>query len=107
MANPQTNVDPTNTTNEEEISQSLMKIQNTNLRLLPTVDQYLEQLRMLIQTLNNVVLSTVLSYSFVVPMSLISLAGSTTVFNKTTKVVQFQLTNSKMRSLRGSTLYKS
>lgn len=31
MAAPNNNVDPTNTTNEEETSKPLMKIQNTNI----------------------------------------------------------------------------
>lgn len=69
MVVPQTDVDPTNTTNEEEISQPLMKIQNMNLQLLPMVHRYPEQLETLIQTLNNYVLSTTLSSSFAVPMT--------------------------------------
>ena len=63
------------------------------------VDQYPEQLHMLIQTLNNSILSTMLSDSSAVPMTWISLVGSMVVFNKTTKVVTFQLMNSKIRKL--------
>lgn len=54
---------------------------------------------MLIQTLNNFDLSTSLSSSFPVPMSWISFAGSTAVFNKSTKFITFQLKNSNMRKL--------
>ncbi|CAH1454218.1 unnamed protein product [Lactuca virosa] len=92
------NVDPT-TTNDEEITQLMMMIQNTNLRLVPTLDQYPEELRMLIQTLNNSNLSYALSSSFAIPMEWLSLSTSTTVFNKTNKVVTFQLSNSKTKKL--------
>lgn len=76
MVASNTNVDPTNTTNEEEISQPLMKIQNTNICLLLTVDQCAEQLQMLILALNHHVLSTVLSSLFGVLMTWLYLAGS-------------------------------
>ncbi|CAH1451349.1 unnamed protein product [Lactuca virosa] len=54
---------------------------------------------MLVQTLNNSVLSFALSTSFVIPMEWLSLAASTAVFNKINKVVMFQLTNSKSNNL--------
>lgn len=38
MAAPNTYVDPTTTASDKEISQPVMKIQNTNLRLLLIVD---------------------------------------------------------------------
>lgn len=46
MTTPTTNVDPSINTNDEEIYQPLLKIHSSNLRLLPTVDQYPEQLQM-------------------------------------------------------------
>ncbi|CAH1412368.1 unnamed protein product [Lactuca virosa] len=73
----------------------MIKIQNTNLRLVPTIDQYPEPIWMLVQTINNSVLSTALYSSLTVPMMWISLASSTAIFNKTTQVVTFQLRNSK------------
>ena len=54
---------------------------------------------MLIEALNHYVLSTVMSSSLSVPMTWLSLARSTTVFNKTTKVVKFQLTYKKLQKL--------
>ena len=99
MAIPTANVDPSNNTNKEEISQPLLKIQSLNLRLLPTVDQYPEQLQMLIIALNHFVLSTMLSSPLAVPRTWLSLIGSMVVFNKTTKVVTFQLTNNKWKNL--------
>lgn len=84
METPTAKVDPSNNTNEEEISQPLLKIQISNLCLLPTIDQYHEQLQMLILALNHSVLSLVLLSSFGVPMTWLSLVGSTIVFNKTT-----------------------
>lgn len=50
---------------------------------------------MLIVAINHSVLSTVMYSSFFVPMTCLSLTGSTNVFNKMTKVVTFQLTNDK------------
>lgn len=47
-------IDPT-TTNEKGVSQPMMKIQTTNVRLVPPIDQYLEPLWMLVETLNNLV----------------------------------------------------
>ncbi|CAH1443145.1 unnamed protein product [Lactuca virosa] len=38
MDDPQTTVDPITTTNEEKVSQPIMKIQNTNLLLFPMID---------------------------------------------------------------------
>ena len=98
MAAPHHTVDPT-TTNDEEVSQQMMKIQTTNLHLVPSLDQYPEALRMLFQTFNNFVLSTALSSSFAIPMEWLLIVGSTIVFNKTTKVVTFQHLNSNTKKL--------
>ncbi|CAH1435711.1 unnamed protein product [Lactuca virosa] len=98
VAAPQHIVDPT-TTNKDEVWQLMMKIQTTNLHLVPLIDQYPEPLEMLVQTPNNSVLSTTFSSLFVVSMEWLSLTGSTVVFNKTTKVVTFQLMNLKIKKL--------
>lgn len=98
MATSQHNVDPT-TTNEEEVSQPMMKIQTTNHCLVPSLDHYLKELWMFVQTLNNSVLSMTPSSSFTIPMTLLSLAASAVVFKNTTKVVSFQLSNSKIKKL--------
>lgn len=44
MAADSTNVDPSNTTNDDVISQPFLKIQSSNAHLLPTVDQNPKQL---------------------------------------------------------------
>lgn len=54
---------------------------------------------MLIVALNYFVLSIVMTYSFSVPITWLSLAGSMKMFNKTTKVVTFQLMNDKLHKL--------
>ena len=58
-----------------------------------------EVLKMLIIALNHSVLSTVMTSSFSVPMSWLSLAGSAVVFNKTSKIVTSKLTNEKKYKL--------
>lgn len=88
MAASPRNVDHT-TTNVEEVSQPMMIIQHTNLRLVPSLEAYPEELQMLIQTLNNSILSYALVALFVVPMELLSLVALIAVYNKTTKVVTF------------------
>ena len=50
---------------------------------------------MLIVALKSVVFSTAMFNSFDVPMSWLSLAGSTATYNKTMLIVTFQLTNDK------------
>lgn len=72
-----------------------MKIQSTNFRVNPDVDQYPDKLRMLIVALQIPVLSTLMFSSFSIPMSWLSLAGSTTIYNKAMKLVTFQLTSDK------------
>ena len=76
------NVDPSKTTGNAT-SQPLLKIRSTNYRVQPNVDMYPDELKMLIVALNHSVLSW------------LSLAGLTVIFNKTTKLVTFQLTNEK------------
>ena len=92
------NVDRSQTT-DDATYQPLLKIQSTNYRVQPNVDVYPKELKMLIIALNHSLLSTVMSSSFSIPMTWLSLAGLTVVFNKTTKVVIFQLTNEKNYNL--------
>ncbi|CAI9277902.1 unnamed protein product [Lactuca saligna] len=99
MAAPIGYVDPTNTTIEDTASQPLMKIQSSNLCVQCDVLKYPRELKMLIVALKHFVLSMVMSSAFSVPMTWLSLVGSTLVFNKITKVVTFQLTNEKKYKL--------
>lgn len=89
MAAPTGNFDPSNTTNEENTSHPLLKIQSTNLNLLLDVTQYPKQLEMLIVALNHSALSTIVLSSFYVPITWLSLVGSLVVFYKTMKIVIF------------------
>lgn len=98
MAASHHNVEPI-TTNDDEIPQLMINIQTTNLHLVPSLDHYLNELQMLIQTLNNSVLSFSLSATFAIPMEWLSLATSIVVFNKTIKVVIFLFLNSKTKKL--------
>lgn len=77
MATPNTIIDPSQTTNDIT-SQPLMKIQSTNFQVQADVSLYLDELKMLIVALKNFVLSKVIFDAFVVPVSCLSLAGSTT-----------------------------
>ena len=86
MAAPNVHVDPSQTT-DENTSQPLMKIQSTNCQVQPDETQYPDELKKLIVALNHSVLSTIMSTSFSVPMTWLSLTGSTVVFNKTINVV--------------------
>lgn len=88
MAIEQNFVDQFNT-NNEEISQAMMKIQHTNLGLNPSLEVYPEELHMIVLIMNNSVLNHALSSSFAILMHQLSLATSITVYNKTTKVVTF------------------
>lgn len=96
---PTGHVDPSNTTTEDATSQTSMKIQSSNFHVKLDVSKYPEELQMLIVALNHYVLSMVMSCLFSVPMTLLSLVGSTLAFNKITKVVMFQLTNEKKYKL--------
>lgn len=99
MVAPTGHVDPSNTTTEDATSQTSMKIQSSNFHVKLDVSKYPEELQMLIVALNHYVLSMVMSCLFSVPMTLLSLVGSTLAFNKITKVVMFQLTNEKKYKL--------
>lgn len=98
MAATNVNIDPSQTT-DDATSQPLLKIQSTNYRVQPYVNKYPEDLKMLIVALNHSVLSIVMLSSFSVLMTSLSLVGSTIVFNKTTKVLTFQITNEKKYKL--------
>ncbi|CAI9281406.1 unnamed protein product [Lactuca saligna] len=91
-------VDPSQKTDDAS-SQPLLKIQSSNYRVQPDVTKYPEELKMLIVSLNHSFLSSVMATSFLVPMTWLSLECSTTVFNKTSNVVTFQLTNNKKYKL--------
>lgn len=84
----QLNVDPV-TTSDEEISQPTMMVLHTNRHLYPSPDVYPNELLMIFPTLNNYILSFVLSTSFSILMEWLSLAASTALYKKTTKVVTF------------------
>ncbi|CAH1450694.1 unnamed protein product [Lactuca virosa] len=96
MAATQSNVDPV-TTNEDEISQPMMKISHTNLRLIPSLDVYPSEFHLIVQILNNFVLSFALSGKFSILMEWLSLPIFMTVFKKTTKVLTFQISSSKTK----------
>lgn len=98
-------IDPSQTINKAK-SQPLLKIQSTNYKFQPSVDAYPDELKMLIVALNNFVLSIVMSASFSILMTWLSLdkwqevqINSIVVFNKTTKIITFQLTNDKKYKL--------
>lgn len=82
-------------TTEDVSCQPIMKIQSTNYQVLGDVDAYPEGLQMFIIALQNFVLSTSMFNSFLVPLSWLSLTGSTTTYSKTMKIVTFQLVNDK------------
>lgn len=98
MAAIQHNVDQV-TTNDDDISQPMMKIMHTNIHLILSLDMYLNELQMIVQTLNTYVLSFALYGSFSILMQWLSLAASTTVYNKTTKVVTSHISSSKTKNL--------
>ncbi|CAH1426019.1 unnamed protein product [Lactuca virosa] len=98
MAATQHNFDEV-TTNEEEISQQTMKILHTNLHLIPSLDVYPNELQLIVQILNNYVLSFALSGTFSILIQWLSLVASMVVFNKSTKVVTFQLLSFKTKKL--------
>lgn len=94
MAAPNVSVDPSQTT-EYITSQPLMKIQGTNFQVKLDVSLYPKGLKMRIVSLTNFVLSTAVSSSFSVPLSWLSLAGSTTVHIMAVKIITFQMMNDK------------
>lgn len=83
------------TTNYDDISWPMMKILHSNLHFNPSLVVYPNDLQMLVQTLNNFVLSFSLSALFSIPMQWSSHAASTNVYNKKTKFVIFQMSSSK------------
>lgn len=97
MASTNVPVDPSQTT--DEASSQPLNIQGSNYRVQPGESRYPEELQMLIVSLNHSFISTVMTSSFLVPMTWLSLADSTAVFNKTSKVVTFWLTNDKKYKL--------
>ena len=72
-----------------------MMIQSTNFFVNPEVDQYPEELQMLIVALKSSVLSTAMFSSFSLPMSWLSLSCSMAVYSKAVNMVTFQLTSDK------------
>lgn len=96
MATTQSNVDPV-TTNEDEISQPMMKISHTNIQLIPSLDVYLSEFHLLFQILKYFVLSFALFGAFSIPMEWFSLVVSIVVFNKKTKVLIVHISSSKTK----------
>ncbi|CAI9260128.1 unnamed protein product [Lactuca saligna] len=77
----------------------MMKINHTNLWLNPLLDVYPKELRMIILVLNNYVLNHALLYSFATLMQWLFIAASTAIYNKTMKIVTFQLMSNKTKKL--------
>lgn len=67
MLNPSPLVDQFDTTNDIE-SIPWMKILSNNVRFHPNLAVYPDELKMMIQSLNDFVLAYALYYSFVVPI---------------------------------------
>lgn len=88
MITAQPVVDHFNTTGEG-VYDPQIKIQSNNVWFNPNVVVYPEELKMLIQFLNNLVLAHALTSSFSIPMSWLSLVCSTDVYNKDMEVVTF------------------
>lgn len=72
-----------------------MKIPINNYQVDGDVTVYPEELKMLIITLKHSVLSIAMFNSFEVPISWLSMAGSTTSYSKTVDTVTFNLINEK------------
>ncbi|CAH1435831.1 unnamed protein product [Lactuca virosa] len=98
MSTGNTVVDQFNT-NDEEISQPTMKIQSKNLWFNPLIKDYLEELKMILQVMNDSILTHALTASFAIPMKWLYLVASTAVYNRTIEIVTFQLTSSKSKQL--------
>lgn len=94
MAIEQHIVDQFNT-KEEEVSQSMMKIQHTNMWLNPLLDAYSEELQIIMLVLNNSILHHDLSSIFAIPMQWLSLATSTVMYNKTMNTFTFKFMSNK------------
>ena len=82
----------TNTT-YEIASQPIMKIQSTKYQVDGDVSMYPEELKMLIVALQHLGLATVMFNDFDVPMSWLSVSGSTASYIKATDVITFNLVN--------------
>ena len=84
----------TNTT-DKVASQPIMKIQSTNYQVEADVLMYPEELKIVIVALQHAGLATAMFNAFDVPMSWLSMAGSTATYNKALDVVTFNLVNDK------------
>ena len=94
MGNPADVVAPSQTTDDAS-SQTIMKIQSTNYQVEGDISLYPEELKMLIVALKNSILSTAMFNLFAVPLSWLSLAGSTANYSKAMDVITFILVNEK------------
>ena len=84
-----------NSTTEEIASHPMIKIQSNNYQVESNASLYPEDLKMLIVALKRSVLATVMFKSFAVPITWLSMAASTTSFNKGTYILTFNLVNEK------------
>lgn len=95
----QTNIVDQSNTNVEEISQPTMKIERNDICFNPLLNNYLDELQMLVQVLNDFVLNHALSASFGIPTMWLSLGASAAIYNRTTGLVTFQLSSNKTTKL--------
>lgn len=86
-------------TNDEEISQPTLKIQHNNLWFNPLINDHPDELKMLVQVMNDSVLTYTLTALFAIPMKWLSLVDSTVVYNRTTELVTFHVTSNKTKRL--------
>lgn len=94
MANP-AHADVPSQTTKYVSSQPIMKIQSTKYQVEGDVSLYPEALQMLIVALKHSVLSTAMFNSVDVPLSWLSLVGSTTTYIIAMDVTTFNLVNDK------------
>ncbi|CAI9282258.1 unnamed protein product [Lactuca saligna] len=76
-----------------------MKIPSNNIWFNPLIKVYPDKLKMLIQVLNDSILTHALLTSFSISMKWLSLASLTDVYNRTTEIVTFQLIMNKRKRL--------
>ena len=94
-------------TTDDASSQPIMKIHSNNYQVDGDVTVYPEELNILIVALRHSVLSTAMFSSFEVPMSWLSMAGSTASYNKTLDTVTFNLINCKKFFLTKKFFFKT
>lgn len=88
MSTANTIIDHFNMT-DDEVFVPHKKIQSNNIWFNPTLSVYPEELKMLVQCLNNSILAHALTSSFAIPMNWLSLSCFTTVYNNMNEFVTF------------------